>query len=355
MPEHDELAHPATSVGRGASAPAGHRTGADQRPSDPFVPLRDPDRPSDPRGAGRSAMTMAPFGHLVIGPTTDSRRVALWSARRLPFEPRGDQLTMREELRASLRRLAAADGEVLHAVYGSTIDGFVDVENVLLYNVGAAALARAARNGLRCERSRIVPPMPGSKAAAAHHHEYGLRAPDAGFDHWQRGVTRAHWHRAPVPPLRADTKPSAIWAAVKAAGVQVDSETVSGPFGLSVVIQHPPNARPRPVDVVKPVFDGVIAAFHRHVGPPEALALAATRIALQLGLPAATVKGWLAASDASLLGDRAVVRPYRDGVQWNPADERCLAADLLVEPASTEWAISGEIFSIDAVTRIGDE
>ena len=146
----------------------------------------------------------APPGYLVAGPTAGRREVELWSTRRLPFEPKGEALAMRQDLRAALRRLDAARGEVLHAVYASAEDGFADVENVLLYNVGASALARAGRAGVRFERSRAVPAPVGTSLAARHHHRYALRPPSAGSDCWRRGATLAAWHHLPIGRLSLD-------------------------------------------------------------------------------------------------------------------------------------------------------
>jgi hypothetical protein len=43
-----------------------------------------------------------------------------------------------------------------------------------------------------------------------------------------------------------------------------------------------------------------------------------------------------------------LVKPYRDaGVQWNPADHRCVAGDLLpAEPVGPSWAIRGELVEL---------
>jgi hypothetical protein len=90
----------------------------------------------------------------------------------------------------------------------------------------------------------------------------------------------------------------------------------------------------------------VIAAFHGYTGNDEGLTLASERIARQLdGAAPATARAWLLASDRGLLGSRALVRPYREGVQWNPADERCPAGGLLLQGDSARWALSGELFA----------
>src|SRR5438552_4510390 len=62
--------------------------------------------------------------------------VELWSTARLQFEPKGWQLEMRHDLRDALRAL---DGDQVSALYASPlIDSRCDIENILIYNVGAA-------------------------------------------------------------------------------------------------------------------------------------------------------------------------------------------------------------------------
>ena len=126
----------------------------------------------------------------------------------------------------------------------------------------------------------------------------------------------------------------------------VAGQAPARPFGLSVTIRHPAGTAPRPVDLLKPVFDGVIAAFHGHAGPADALEVVSERVARRLGLPAQQVRAWLVSRETAVLGDRVLVRPYRENVAWNPADERCLAGELLLDPVPGEWAISGALFAI---------
>jgi hypothetical protein len=89
--------------------------------------------------------------------------VSAWSEACLPFEPRGWQLQFRQELRDALRGLASNTERGLLAEYDSPNEASVDVENVLLYNVGMAAFGPLVGAGVTCRRGR---------SADARHHMF---------------------------------------------------------------------------------------------------------------------------------------------------------------------------------------
>jgi hypothetical protein len=77
-----------------------------------------------------------------------------------------------QELRAALRGLVAAPQQILSARYLSESLAPVDVENVLLYNVGVGAFKMAAHDGLRVERRyQTPPPLPSRAAWPALHYQ----------------------------------------------------------------------------------------------------------------------------------------------------------------------------------------
>ena len=76
--------------------------------------------------------------------------------------------------------------------------------------------------------------------------------------------------------------------------------------------------------ITKPLVDGVIAAFHAH-DDPASLDLVASRVAAELGASVDEIRALLLEDRTAILGARRLLWPWRDGVQWNPADDRCLA------------------------------
>lgn len=46
----------------------------------------------------------------------------------------------------------------------------------------------------------------------------------------------------------------------------------------------------------------------------------------------------------AVLGQRRTVAPYREGVKWDPADDLCLAGEVLTTSATgAGWTVSGEL------------
>jgi hypothetical protein len=83
----------------------------------------------------------------------DESRVEAWSSVRLPFEPKGWLVEYRAELRNALRAMKAPAGSVLYAEYAAPEPASVELENVLLYNVGSGCYSHLALNGVICRRT----------------------------------------------------------------------------------------------------------------------------------------------------------------------------------------------------------
>lgn len=278
----------------------------------------------------------------------DSRGVEAWSTVRLPFEPKGWALAFRNELRDALRQASPGRGARLQAVYGAEDRGqLVDAENVLLYNVGSASWRHLASQGVSFERSFGYPSPPqdsGLPEKGLHYLRYGFVESKA-FTHWRAGDLLASFVDVAVPSL---AKPGPIWAAVRrqasppAAALATPVRFV---VELTIGGAHPSLSRGL-ADQVKPALDGVISAFHTHRGETEVVS---ERLASS-GVGERDELGQLLHDPAwNILGSRTVVRPFgATGVQWNPADDMCVAATVQpanVDPAATapRWRLTGKI------------
>ncbi|ABS05838.1 hypothetical protein Krad_4375 [Kineococcus radiotolerans SRS30216 = ATCC BAA-149] len=260
---------------------------------------------------------------------TSATAVEAWSEARLQFEPRGWQVEYRQSLREAIADLDPRAAHGLLAEYLTPDDVFVDVENVLLYNVGTAVFAPVVAVGITCRqgrapddrhhvRYRVVesPLAPGGGALI------GQVAADLGT-----GVpkTAGRW-----------------WAALRESAVTPQpfrqSAGSDAAFTVDVVLTSPTPARVRLPGLLKPLLDGLISCFHAHDSTNAALL--PKRLAAH-GLPE---HAWdlLVDSATSGLGTRPLVRPYRDGIAWNPADDRCDAFRVVLQ-AGSPWSIAAEL------------
>jgi hypothetical protein len=273
----------------------------------------------------------------------------IWSATRLPYEPKGWLVDLRACVSGLVSGLVAEPGHVLHAVYRSNATDSVDTENVLFYNVGLGAFRRATPFGLRFERVHGACPPASDAAAYAHHCRYAIAPASAPFHHWRAGTAIARWEGVRLPPLHEMSPCAPNWLAMRRHGVESAAALPHGrPFGLRVVVRPGAGGAAYAAGFVKPLLDGVVAALHRHDG--RDLALLAERLAAQLGAPAAEVAELLASDGPSPLGTRRLIWGRAQGVQWNPGDDACVAAEVLVAERSAggEWSCSGEVFTVTA-------
>ena len=257
---------------------------------------------------------------------SSSDAVVAWSAERLRFEPRDWQVAYRDELRDALRQLAGDTPRGLLAEYDAPEAAFVDVENVLLYNVGMAYFAPLIAGGLTCRRAASVD--------ANHHVRYRLvdEAPDPGGGQLF-GILRAE-----LGP-RMPTTTGAWWARLRPHAMVPTAPTVeAGEFTIDVMLSGPQVHGTRVANLVKSLLDGVVSCFHAHDGShSEELRL---RLAA-LG-PGHDMWRWLTDPSTAMLGARTLVRPYRQNVYWNPADERCQAFRIRHRQAAT-WSVHAQL------------
>ena len=72
------------------------------------------------------------------------------------------------------------------------------------------------------------------------------------------------------------------------------------------------------------------------------------RIGDRLGKNSDAIEELLSRKDRAILGQRQLVWLRSSGVQWNPADDYCLATEVVVDSHfGSQWSISGTLFEID--------
>ncbi|MBA3629478.1 MAG: hypothetical protein H0W55_07355 [Actinobacteria bacterium] len=275
----------------------------------------------------------------------DKRLVEGWAQQRLPFDPKdGWKKDFKVELGAAIRRLVAGPHEGLHATYTNPQTDRVDIENALIYNVGTSAFRNSAHTQLKFERSFDAPASP--RAHLEHYYRYEIVPLSEPLSAWRRGSSLVDWSSR-LASLSFDTKAAVVWWATKHGEIKthVDSPH-AGWFGLQLEVEAPETAG-NLADFVKPLTDGAIAALQSHAPGPD-LAELAERVARSLGVnPAAVAQALCDESTAVLSGNR-ILWKRGIGVQWNPADERCVAGILRrTGSSSAEWVVRGKLFHPD--------
>lgn len=283
--------------------------------------------------------------------------VEAWAQRSLPFEPKGWQRRFREELCQALQCLRPPRGRVLCGSYQTAQEAQqpADVENLVFYNVGSSCSTEATQWVLRFERRYGEPPQPPGFPGRPylHYYRYEFVPPDHPFTFWREGSVLARWRGVPCPALSSDSKPAKIWWSLRrsAQRVQTCGSSTSGHFGLRVVLDLTEDAIPNLASLTKPLSDGVVAAFHccRKLDG-EVL----RPLGHQLGVCPGEVRGALADCSTAALGERGkLVRLRGDGVQWDPADDRCVVGQLVRQDSDlhTTWQLSGELFTVVEAVR----
>lgn len=264
------------------------------------------------------------FPYLIVPCSSDHACVEAWSVRRLPFQPSGWMRDFRSDLRIAVKGLNG-DGAALTAVYAAASAEACDVENVLFYNLGSASFPKSKT--LRFERAYVPPPPPNGDPALLHYYRYNLGDPNSSFDVWSPGVAFASW--SAEGPQRNSA--GLFWSAVRQG-----SQTSIAPrvheqnFALCCIVQTPLTSM-TPLSLVKPLVDGILAASHAHDG--SMLHEVTSQLARALSIPAQDIAELLLDTSDAALGVRRLLWPWREGVQWNPADDRCVACELVIEHA----------------------
>ena len=264
-------------------------------------------------------------------------------------------LQMRAELRGAIAQLSADSHLALRATYTSPLGGRFDVENVLLYNVGTSAFSRSAGSELVVERTTgltQIPPRP--LEGSAHHYAYAIAERGSPWQAWTIVRRLASFESDEVASLAAAGRPSSVWHAIRRGSTaDLTATDASAAIGLELEIELPSSAR-----TTSPHSPSHSSTGRFRPSTPttirESLDLVAERVAAQVAAPAAEIRSLLQQNEAAILGSRRLLWPWREGVQWNPADDRCAAfrirrvARNAVDQDAGSVRIRGSLFELAA-------
>lgn len=334
----DELNAWLAERGRDAGSPATARSNPVARcqvclPARPAVP---PKQAAPARGA------VSTTGYQLSASLGEVTMKTPW---RFPFENlEPEQLQARKGLRTALASLTASEGHLLAALYSGPRPPNSDVENILFYNVdpGGASFVSASTSGVRFE----LDSQPIDQLTCQY--RYRLVGAEEPLATWELGRRLTRFAGADLGRFTGQHRLAQVWMAVHSTPdrTYTPPPLTEGPFAVFLELEVPPVAgigvRP---ELLKSVVDGVVCAFHNHLDEVTVTGVA-SRIANQIAVQPEVVAERLLALDRAVLGARPhLVRSRGQGVQWNPADERCVAGQLRRRPGE-RWELSGEVYEV---------
>ena len=280
--------------------------------------------------------------------------VLVWSDFAPPFEPAGDAVSLRDEIRSAVRPLSCSRGEMLDAAYFYAGRDISDAENVLFYNIGAAYFSMAARDAIRFTRVYADPPACPDGRERMVHLRYAVSQAGAPSDYWKADASpAAQWTRVALDlgdgrrAPSAATKAGLYWLALKRASPSLGTAMPDGPFALDLQL-HAPRGFGRALNltgIIKPLVDGVVAAHHHHTRPISEHAIAHLQRQLGRGSPdVAALHAMLRDETRAVLGGRRDLVMPKGLALWNPRDNDCVSCRLQVaDSGEPGWALSGSL------------
>jgi hypothetical protein len=267
-------------------------------------------------------------GYLVLAPDAPDPAVRAWTATRLQLQGGEWQAEFKRQLVNAVSQLPTRDGGILHATFAAAGGEGFDIENVLFYNVGTGCFGASCGDGLRFERAFVVPQAPSG--TFAHHHRYEVAPLEDEFRHWNLTRTIGEIATAPFAPLSTSLKPPVAWYATKRGDVHATERLgAQDRYGARLVLEVPEGPAINVAGIAKPLLDGLLAGLDHHDGSD--LAYLAGIVAGELRIDPQEVGGLLMESGGTLFGPRTALRRWGQGVQWNPPDDLCVAAEILVQ------------------------
>jgi hypothetical protein len=292
----------------------------------------------------------------VDGGPIHAKKIEARSFSRLPYRNEKEDpwaAEYRKEIRRALAGLSCSLGEVFHALYISSDETRkCDAENILFYNVGESAFRNLAHSGLRFERWFSEPSSVKRGSASSllfpHYYGYSVALSTDTFCFWTRGREVARFSGSGIGTLR--TTPEQVWYAIKQGNLRAIGSPLpaGGRFGVTARL-HCSGRTKNAARLVKPVFDGIISAFHAHNGGQINEVSARLSARLRVSGPK-QILDLLTDETNAVLGARNLVWPFRKGVQWGPGDDKCVAGEMLLENRTSgqSWTLSGEIYQVEA-------
>ena len=273
-------------------------------------------------------------------------RVELWMKERLKHQGLPPCMTKaREKLQYALKTIEAKAGQIIEAKYVSkeARGRFFDVENVLFYNVRVGNFEKSSRHGLRFRYLDEEPPQPPeSSAYFPHYQSYELVKKATPFLNQYNSVASYEFG---LPPFQKPELNDVWWGSVNAEWnlnaerkLKLNRGEALERFAVRVDARYPQLKGEYAVRRVKKVFDGIASAMHFWKNPHEKLV---RKVVSHLKVSSKSVREKFQVNEHALLGER------HSSPNWNPADDRCIAGELLLTPNTEDkWRFKVEILAV---------
>ncbi len=239
----------------------------------------------------------------------------LHSDIRLPFEPKGEALALKEEIRRSLKFLNLFEYNHLNARLITSEKDFFDVENILFYNVGLGAFSH-----LMLDEISFSLEYDSNSPSNKYTYSYELTS-KVTSEEINDVILEFSFE---LDKMTSDMKPLDYWHALNQGHIKISKLMNPNEFGLSIVIETPEKHR-NITSLLKPLIDGLISAFHYQNSVNQEIL---DYIAKKKYISEDVVLSQLRGKDYTFLGERNLVSMYRDGIKWNPEDEKCTKINM---------------------------
>ena len=266
--------------------------------------------------------------------------IEAWSVQNIPYEPNEWQKEMRADLRLALEKFSEKISSGMYAKYATGNNSYCDVENILLYNIGTGVFRNICSSSFCLEREfdSVLPPIE-IRNTMPHYYKYELSS-NADFKVYSPKNILAEWEGLECD--RFHEKPSFYWNYIKNSLLDIQDDNFNSQFGIEVKI-----TAPRAINltsIIKPLLDGLICAFHRYDGNINDDIL--NVLFSQIGVDKSTLKDMLIDNNFNVLGKRNLIWKRGNSVQWNPADDLCVAIRVMLDIRQGDWKIDGKLFSV---------
>lgn len=233
---------------------------------------------------------------------------------RLPFEAKGEALELKKQIRSQLKSFKQSGLHNLEARLITADKGFFDVENVLLYNVGVGRFAELDLDSVCFSIDTMETSSNHKKYKYVYsiHHLEPIKS-----DRILNNLLMKF--QFDMSELTTSLKAHDYWLGFKRANIINFNQKDFDEFGLFIEL-HSNQQLKNLVSLIKPMLDGIISALHYQNNVSEEVYAYLTSN-LNISFEEASV--YFKKNADSLLGKRRVVSKYRNGIKWNPEDERC--------------------------------